>query len=325
MSNVEIPSELDSLSISQIRELAVTVGPDESFIDRLAADSRAGVNALAKKLIRDRDKLTKQSARQEELKAFERKLRGEGFSCIAGVDEAGRGPLAGPVVAGAVILPEDVDLPGLDDSKKIPKAKREELFDLVTSQALYWGIGMVDNEEIDNTNILAAAMKAMRIAVKTMKKTPDIALIDGNRAAGSECRERTVIDGDARCLSIAAASIIAKVTRDRIMLDMDEMYPGYGFAGHKGYGAQSHIAAIAGKGPSDIHRLTFRVVTKVAPVGTVASIMRRRLENAPSKKTFEAIVNSIARLREYMKRPDIEELRDVYRSCSERFSPSGGC
>ncbi len=312
-------SEMSALSIAAIRELARGTGPDQALIDKLEADPRAGVKAIAKQLRRSRDKLEKQRARQEELREIEKAHHAAGRALIAGVDEAGRGPLAGPVVAASVILPPDADLPGLDDSKKLSHAKREQLYDEIIAQALHWGIGMVDSEEIDNTNILVSAMKAMRGAVKNMKQEPDIALIDGNHLPGLTCDERALIDGDARCLSIAAASILAKVTRDRIMVEMDAVYPGYGFSSHKGYGAESHVAAIRQLGPSDIHRLTFKIVTRVAPAGTAARILTARLENAPSKKTFNAVVRSISHLRDYMKKRDVEELREVYRRCSSRF------
>ena len=311
--------QLSKLSIAKIRHLVEAIEPDDTVIALLAGDRRAGVRSLAATLVRRREKQERRQKRQEELCALESDLRTQGKSVIAGVDEAGRGPLAGPVVAAAVVLPEDIDLLGIDDSKKLTAARREVLFEAITSRAVAWGIGMVDNEEIDNTNILEAAMKAMCTAVRIMKLKPDVLLVDGPRTPGADCDERAVVDGDARCRVIAAASIIAKVTRDRIMIELDSVYPGYGFAGHKGYGARSHIDAIGRLGPCDIHRISFRIVPAVSPEGTAAEVLKKRLVNAPSLRAFESNVAGIARMKEHLKAYDVEMLRDVYRSCSKRF------
>lgn len=180
-----------------------------------------------------------------------------GFIRIAGIDEAGRGPLAGPVSAAAVILPAGLNIEGVTDSKKLTPAKRELLYDIIMTQALAVGIGIVSPAEIDQINILQATRLAMRKAVEQLVPEPDYLLIDGITTISSNLPQKTVKKGDSLSLSIAAASIIAKVTRDRIMVEMDEQYPGYGFSGHKGYGSQSHLLAIKTLGPSPIHRLTF--------------------------------------------------------------------
>ncbi len=187
----------------------------------------------------------------------ENELRGIGFELIAGIDEAGRGALAGPVVAAAVLLPRDCSIPGVRDSKLIAEPAREKLYDDVTAMAIAWGVGVVDHEEIDRINILQATFLAMRIAVSSLATPPDYLLIDGRDRidAGLPCR--AVIDGDTLCHSIAAASIIAKVTRDRLMRGHDEHAPHYGFARHKGYGTAMHRRAIAEHGPCAIHRRTF--------------------------------------------------------------------
>lgn len=187
----------------------------------------------------------------------ENELRGIGFELIAGIDEAGRGALAGPVVAAAVLLPRDCSIAGVRDSKLIAEPMREKLYDDVTSAAIAWGVGVVDHEEIDRLNILQATFMAMRIAVSSLAIPPDYLLIDGRDRidAGVPCR--AVIDGDALCHSIAAASIIAKVTRDRLMRHHDELLPHYGFARHKGYGTATHRRAIVEHGPCSIHRRTF--------------------------------------------------------------------
>ena len=188
---------------------------------------------------------------------YEHEAAREGFACICGVDEAGRGPLAGPVCAAAVILPPDIQIEGLNDSKKLTDKKRRALYDVITEQAVSYGIAFADEQEIDKINILQATFLAMRRAFEKLTVTPDIALIDGNRAPGLSCRERTVVHGDALSASIAAASILAKVTRDRLMEEYDAQYPQYGFAVHKGYGTQRHYAALREFGACPIHRQSF--------------------------------------------------------------------
>ncbi len=188
---------------------------------------------------------------------YEHALHMRGIRFIAGVDEAGRGPLAGPVVAAAVILPEGVCIPGVDDSKKLTAAKRDALYEVILACALATGTGIVGHEEIDRINILQATYRAMHLALAALSITPEHVLVDGNRFAGTGIPFTTIVDGDALSHSIAAASIIAKVTRDRILCDYDRAYPGYGFARHKGYGTAQHRAAIIALGPCPIHRITF--------------------------------------------------------------------
>lgn len=188
---------------------------------------------------------------------FENAARAEGFLYIAGIDEAGRGPLAGPVVAAAVILPLDVALEGVTDSKKLSPLKRAKLFDLIMKNALAVGVGMADAAMIDRINILQATLRAMEMAVAELLLKPDLLLIDGISKTALTVEQRMIKKGDSLSLSIAAASIIAKVTRDRMMEQYEEEYPGYGFSGHKGYGSKAHMEAIARLGPSPIHRRTF--------------------------------------------------------------------
>ena len=181
----------------------------------------------------------------------------EGYSVICGVDEAGRGPLAGPVCAAAVVLPADLDIPGLNDSKKLTDKKRRELYDVITSQAVTYGIAFATEQEIDEINILQATFLAMERAVAQLSLKPDLALVDGNREPHLPVPVKTVIKGDSLSASIAAASILAKVTRDRLMEELDETYPAYGFAVHKGYGTKRHYEALTEFGPSPVHRMTF--------------------------------------------------------------------
>jgi ribonuclease HII len=197
--------------------------------------------------------------------AYEQQARSRGFSLIAGVDEAGRGPLAGPVVAAAVMLPEGLHIPGVDDSKKLSPETRERLFDTINAKALAVGIGMSSPETIDRINILQATLHAMQEAVFALSPQPDFILIDGITPINSAIPQKTVKKGDSLSLSIAAASIIAKVTRDRLMRELDAIHPGYGFAGHKGYGSAAHLKAIRQLGPSPVHRLSFGGVKEHVP------------------------------------------------------------
>lgn len=188
---------------------------------------------------------------------IEQECTQKGYRLICGADEAGAGPLAGAVYAAAVILPLGLEIDGLNDSKKLTEKKREELFDIIQEKAITWAINGVDVDEIDETNILVARLKAMNMCIKMLEPKPDFALIDGNRDAGIECAHMTVVKGDARSANIAAASILAKVTRDRYMVTMDKFYPEYGFAKHKGYPTKAHYEALRKYGPCPIHRKTF--------------------------------------------------------------------
>lgn len=193
----------------------------------------------------------------ENLWEIENEYYDKGYSLVCGVDEAGRGPLAGPVCAGACILPRGLEIEGLNDSKKLTDQKRRILYDIITEQAVAWAVCLIDEKTIDEINILQATYRAMRGAVENLSVRPDFVLVDGNRDPGLGIPTLTVIKGDAKCANVAAASILAKVTRDRLMEELDGKYPGYGFAVHKGYGTKAHYEALAEKGPCEIHRMTF--------------------------------------------------------------------
>ena len=188
---------------------------------------------------------------------FEEKYYAQGMKLVCGVDEAGRGPLAGPVCAAAVILPAHINIPGLDDSKKLSDKRRRELFPIIKEKAVAYGIAFADCKEIDQINILQATFLAMERAIDALDIKPDVALIDGNRQKDFVVPVETVIHGDSLSASIAAASILAKVTRDDLMLEMAMEYPQYGFDIHKGYGTKAHYAALTEYGPCPIHRMTF--------------------------------------------------------------------
>lgn len=225
------------------------------WLEQYREDPRAGVQTLVKRAEKAIAALEQEKERVWEMQSFEREYRPCGVIC--GIDEAGRGPLAGPVVAAAVCLPEDCELLYVNDSKKLSEKKREELFDQIRETAVSYGIGIVGPDVIDEINILQADYEAMRIAVSQLKPQPEVLLNDAVRIPGLSMKQVPIIRGDAKSLSIAAASILAKVTRDRMMAEYDKIYPEYGFAGNKGYGSASHIEALKTYGPCPIHRRSF--------------------------------------------------------------------
>lgn len=225
------------------------------FISKYEADERSGVAALVKRARKQIDDYENELLRTEKMKEYEKKY--SQYSYICGIDEVGRGPLAGPVVAGAVILPKDCDILYLNDSKQLSEKKREELNDIILEKAVATGIGVVSPERIDEINILQATYEAMRQAIGNLSVKPDLLLNDAVTIPKVEIPQVPIIKGDAKSISIAAASIIAKVYRDHLMVQYDEIFPGYGFAGNKGYGAQTHMEAIRTLGPTPIHRRTF--------------------------------------------------------------------
>ena len=194
---------------------------------------------------------------------FEARARASGFTCIAGLDEAGRGPLAGPVVAAAVVLPDGLLIPGLTDSKQVREQERERLFDVIREQAVCFGIGVVDEQTIDEVNILQATIIAMERALAPLNPRPDYLLLDAITLPRIPLPQKPLIKGDSRSHSISAASILAKVTRDRLMLELHEKYPRYNFHKHKGYGTNEHLALLREHGPCDAHRKTFNPVARM--------------------------------------------------------------
>lgn len=245
-------------SIARIKaELTESSGAErEALIAACEQDTRKGVQNLLAALRKQEAALAAEKLRLEEMKQYEKKYA-ERYSAICGIDEAGRGPLAGPVVAGACILPMDAEILYLNDSKKLSEKKRDLLFDEIQQKAIAYGVGIVSPERIDEINILQATYEAMRQAIQQMGMTPDLLLVDAVTIPGVSMKQVGIIKGDGKSVSIAAASILAKVTRDRIMVQYEEAYPEYGFSGHKGYGSAGHIAALKEYGPCPIHRKTF--------------------------------------------------------------------
>ena len=193
----------------------------------------------------------------ENLWIIENEIYDQGIDIICGVDEAGRGPLAGPVCAAACILPRNLEIPGLNDSKKLSEKRREELFGIITAKAVSYGIAFATVDEIEELNILNATYLAMNRAIEKLSPQPELCLIDGNRTEGIKFSSTAIVKGDSKCADIAAASILAKVSRDRYMLELAEIYPQYGFDKHKGYGTAAHYQALREYGPSPIHRPSF--------------------------------------------------------------------
>lgn len=241
----------------------------QTVIDEFSSDARAGVKkqvAAAKKRLAAYEA---EVSRMEEMKQYERRYAGRQYIC--GIDEVGRGPLAGPVVACAVILPKDTRLLYVNDSKQLSKAKRELLYKEIIEEAVAVGIGLADEKRIDEINILQATYEAMRMAVLRLAVKPDILLNDAVTIPDIDIEQVPIIKGDAKSISIAAASIVAKVTRDHMMEEYDAVYPGYGFAKHSGYGTKQHVDALKRLGPCEIHRKTF--ITKISNGGTKGSCL----------------------------------------------------
>jgi len=260
--------DLSSLPIAEIKRLAGNPGEaGEEFILALAEDRRAGVREIYHRLKRARDNMAAEMQRLAKMFLYEKRLAASGHCPVAGVDEAGRGPLAGPVVAAAVILPGDVCLPGLNDSKKLTPARREALAEKIKEVALAWAVGISTVEEIYRENIHQASMTAMRRAVSGLKIKPAYLLVDGFRIERLELPQLAIVGGDGLSASIAAASILAKVNRDHLMDSYHEIYPEYGFNKHKGYATPEHLSALARFGPCPIHRAGYRPVKDLLEAG----------------------------------------------------------
>ncbi|MDE7330892.1 MAG: ribonuclease HII [Lachnospiraceae bacterium] len=243
--------------ISEIKNILQAAGINElpAFINTYSKDLRHGVTLLVEKAAKKLEAYEKELERTERMKEFEKKY--SSFSYICGIDEVGRGPLAGPVVAGAVILPVDCDILYLNDSKQLTEKKREELYDVIMEKAVAAEVGFVSPKRIDEVNILNATYEAMRKAIDKLNPQPYLLLNDAVTIPGIGIKQVPIVKGDAKSISIAAASIIAKVTRDRLMVKYDAVYPEYGFASNKGYGAKAHIEALHRFGPTPIHRRSF--------------------------------------------------------------------
>jgi len=254
-------SDFGSMSLSYISAAIASLDPPypDELLDALKNDPRSGAKGLVRKLLARQAAEERTRGRIEGMLEHERRARADGFEAIAGVDEVGRGPLAGPVVAAAVILPPDLRLAEVNDSKLLTEARRRTALTLIAGTSDF-GIGVVSTEEIDRVNIYRASQLAMRLAIEDLPRKPDIALVDGRPVRGLPVAQRAIVRGDKLSLSIAAASIVAKVVRDRMMVEFDRRYPKYMFARHKGYGTAEHLTAIKENGVCPLHRRSFAPV-----------------------------------------------------------------
>lgn len=248
---------MKKLTVKEIEEkLNIIEEPEDSFLQEVRDDERKSVQRLISKWLRRYQQKKQAEEKYYEMTRYEQRLRNQGYTLIAGIDEVGRGPLAGPVVAAAVILPEEFKLLGIDDSKKLTFRQREEFYHIIMEQAVGIGVGIIGNEEIDDFNIYEATKKAMLSAVGQLPITPDFLLVDAVKLH-TPFPSEAIIKGDAKSISIAAASIIAKVTRDRLMIDLDKEFPQYQFAKNMGYGTKEHLSAIKEYGITPYHRKSF--------------------------------------------------------------------
>ena len=253
-------------TIKEVKERLATIDRlDHPLFEELIYDARAGVQSAINKRKRELQKQVDEDLRLEKMLTYEKELYVQGIQLIAGVDEVGRGPLAGPVVAAAVILPENCKIPGLNDSKKIPKSKHQAIYQAVLDQALSVGIGIKDNQVIDQVNIYEATKLAMLEAIQELDQQPQHLLIDAMKL-DLPISQTSIIKGDANSLSIAAASIVAKVTRDQMMVEYDQEYPGYDFAQNAGYGTTKHLEGLEKQGVSPIHRRSFEPIKSMTDV-----------------------------------------------------------
>ena len=296
----------------------------EVLRDLLKEDTRPGAARLVAKFEKKASREEKEKSRLDKLWIYEREGRSKGFRLIAGVDEAGRGPLAGPVVAAAVILPPDSSLSGVNDSKKLTAAKREELFTRITGSAVAFGVGQASVQEIDQINIYRASQLAMERAIGVLKPQPDFLLTDAMPLPKlSMIPQKPLIHGDALSSSIAAASILAKVTRDRLMGELNRQFPGYGFENHKGYGTEEHLKALVELGPCPEHRLTYAPVmetlSKKASGGPFV-YWKEKLNQAESLKELQQSGLQIKRAGTgILTEKELESLRELFRNKRSQF------
>lgn len=313
------------MTITQIRDHVADWSSDDPNWALLEKDLRVGVRRLVVERRRRDARAQAECERRVKLLHFERRLWQQGVNLIAGVDEAGRGCLAGPVVAAAVILAPDCDIVGLDDSKKLSPSRRENLCAEIADKALFVGVGQVEAAEIDRLNILQASLKAMRLALEDLGTAPDRVLIDGHLPAQSPYPEQPIVDGDARSLSIAAASIVAKVSRDQLMRDYDERYPQYGFAGHKGYGSAEHMAALTAHGPCPQHRRSFAPVAELVaePRSELFLSFEEGIYDCAKLAELERIAQLIKEATDQIVADELQALREIYREQLQKLGDVG--
>jgi ribonuclease HII len=315
--------DLSAMTVPEVLEYVAGARPEpgDALWKAMLDDPRAGVRTECERILRRRSAARAVLEREARMRKHERDLWDSGLEHVAGVDESGRGPLAGPVVAAAVILPRDLAIVGIDDCKKLTPERREKLYDLIVRDAVAVGVGQSSEKLIDEINIARATFAAMRNAIGELPTTPEHVLVDGPAIPDLKTPQTPITNGDGRSTAIAAASIIAKVTRDRILIELDARYPGYGFAQHKGYGTSDHLSALMRLGPCEIHRRSFRVVTDIA--GGLSALyegFRRALLAARNDETLERIATEIAREKDRLIPHELTKLRTLYKRCRVRLS-----
>ncbi len=318
-------AELAEMTIAQIRARVAEWKSGDPGWAVLEKDRRVGVRRLVVERRRRDARAQAESQRRERLLQFERPLWAQGVRRVAGVDEAGRGCLAGPVVAAAVVLSPDGVIAEVDDSKKLSRTQREVLYEEIAAKAIAVGIGQVEAAEIDRLNILQASLKAMRLALENLPTSPDRVLIDGHLPARSSYPEQAIVDGDARSLSIAAASIVAKVHRDRLMCECDSHYPEYGFAAHKGYGSAAHLAALDAHGPCPLHRRSFSPVAAriAAPRSELFRSFAEGLCDCANLAELERLGQLVKEVADELVADELAALRAAYRAQRDRLGDIG--
>jgi ribonuclease HII len=313
---------LGRLTVAQVALLARSLADGDPVWVLLEQDPRRGVRALVAERGRRQADARRSAARTDQLLEFEQRFWGRGVHCLAGVDEVGRGCLAGPVVAAAVVLPPGQRLPGLDDSKKLTAPARERLAAAVRDVALGVGLGVVEAADIDRLNILQATLAAMRQALAALDPPPEHVLVDGSQRPHSAWPETVLVGGDARSQTIAAASVIAKVHRDQLMVDLDSTYPGYGFAQHKGYGSAAHLRALQELGPCPLHRRSFAPVLRALPPTSVEA-MAGRLAACSDAAELDRVAIQVAQTAMAFGPAAQHRLRQLERRRREVFTASG--
>jgi len=319
-------AKLQQMSIARIRELVENSSSiDKAFQGLLERDERIGVRRLAIRHSRRFERQEAEKERLERLLELERRFWAGGTEWVAGVDEVGRGCLAGPVVAAAVVFPPDVAIPGLNDSKKLTPEKRELLLGEIRHQAVALGLGQVEATQIDRLNILRASLQAMRLALVDLGLVPGQVLVDGNRNPGSPFPELAVVEGDARSLSIAAASVVAKVHRDRLMVEYGQEYPQYGFANHKGYGSAAHLKALEEHGPCSLHRRSFGPVAALTGKrpSEAFQIFAEGLESCQDHAELERLTHFIKEGAGSLEAEELEKLRRLYKTRLRQLNHRG--
>jgi ribonuclease HII len=311
------------MSIAEVRAVIAGAPPEpgDSLWSELAGDPRKGVRALHDGLLRRIEREAAAVERSKRLRRYEAALWERGVEHVAGVDEAGRGPLAGPVVAAAVVLPRELTFGGIDDSKKLTPRERERLYELIREEAVAVGVGQCSESVIDEINILRATHRAMRQALDGLGVVPGHILVDGDPVPDLPAEQTAIPRGDEESAAVAAASIIAKVTRDRLLVEYDRQYPGYGFARHKGYGTPDHIAALTRLGPCEIHRRSFSpVLSSGGGYSEAFTRFRTLMLQAEDVETLDDVASRVASVKETLAPYEISRLRGLYKRAYRRIS-----